>query len=238
MQPRFIDGFDVILLDMGNTFMFEAERFSETENFGATYQQIGGNFLSDEVVNHIIKNVCNTMFADYENPNYYENFPSVSSYLKNLDLIKDLPCDEISLLEQVFVMHEVGIISEPYVSILHQLRQTHQLGVVSNIWSTSNLYRQEFERVGIAHLFDVIIFSSEHGCIKPSPRLFRKAVELLAVEPSKIVFVGDSIKYDIAGAQAVGLSTVWINRYSEKLNESSVCPDLIIENLQELLESP
>ncbi|MUG98835.1 hypothetical protein F7734_43700 [Scytonema sp. UIC 10036] len=106
--------------------MFGADRFSETENFGATYQQIGGNFLSEEAVNYIIRNLCNTMFADYGNPDYYENFPSVSSYLETMGQTKDLPCVEISLLEQVFAMHEAGVISEPYVSILHQLRQTHE----------------------------------------------------------------------------------------------------------------
>nr|WP_237266025.1 HAD family hydrolase [Tolypothrix bouteillei] len=217
--------------------MFEVDRFSDMENFGSTYQQIGGKFLSEEAVNVIIRKICNTMFADYGNPRYYENFSSVASYLKTIIQTQDLPRDEIGLLEQVFAIHEAGVISEPYISILHQLRQTHQLGVVSNIWSTSELYRKEFERVGIAHLFDAIVFSSDYGCIKPSPRLFEKAVELLAVEPSKIVFVGDSLKYDIAGAQAVGLSTVWINRYSKDLNESSVCPDFTIEHLQELLEN-
>jgi hypothetical protein len=33
MSPRFIDRFDVILLDMARTFMFNVDRFSEEEDF-------------------------------------------------------------------------------------------------------------------------------------------------------------------------------------------------------------
>ena len=42
MGKRFIDGFDIILLDMGSTFMFDVDRFSADEDFGATYRTVGG----------------------------------------------------------------------------------------------------------------------------------------------------------------------------------------------------
>jgi len=47
---RFIDRFDVILLDMACTFMFDVDRFSATEDFAATYRQFGGNALGTEKV--------------------------------------------------------------------------------------------------------------------------------------------------------------------------------------------
>ena len=48
MHTRFIDQFDVVLLDMSHTFMFDVDRFSDTEDYAATYRQVGGNLLSDE----------------------------------------------------------------------------------------------------------------------------------------------------------------------------------------------
>lgn len=107
---------------------------------------------------------------------------------------------------------------------------------MSNIWSSSDLYLREFERIGIRNLFDVIIFSSDHSHIKPSPYIFAKAIEELDVDRSKIVFVGDSLKHDIAGAKAVGLSSVWINQGISQINRSTLVPELIIKDLRELIE--
>ncbi len=70
MQRRFIDKFRVILLDMGRTFMFNVDRFSETDDVGATYRQIGGKTLNEEEVHQIISRVFNEMFSDYQNPHY------------------------------------------------------------------------------------------------------------------------------------------------------------------------
>jgi len=236
MRARFIDRFDVILLDMGRTFMFNVDRFSDSEDYGATYHRIGGSRLSNREVHRTISALFDKMLSDCRNPEYYDRFPSVATYLKVIPESKGLPERESKLLEQVFEMHEVGIVPDTHAQALRQLHETHQLGVVSNIWSKSDLHLQEFERAGIRNLFDVIIFSSDHGHIKPSPYLFAKAIEAFEVDRSRIVFVGDSLKRDIAGAKAVGLSAAWIDTGIGKVNESAPSPDLVIQDLRDLLE--
>ena len=67
-------------------------------------------------------------------------------------------------------------------------------------------------------LFDVTIFSSEHGCIKPATRLFELALEGLGASPAKAVHVGDSLKRDVAGAKAAGCAAVLINGHAEALD--------------------
>lgn len=236
MHTRFIDQFDVVLLDVSHTFMFDVDRFSDTEDYAATYRQVGGNLLSDGEIHRTIAALFDSMLADYEDPNCYDSFPSVFSYLKVLPESKDCPAGEIRLLARVFAMHEVGTIPATHVRALHRLHETHRLGIVSNIWSPNDLYLREFERVGIRNLFDVIIFSSDHGCVKPSSHLFAKAIEALDVDRSKIVFVGDSLKHDIAGAKAAGLPSVWINTGVNRITQSIPTPELIIRDLQDLIE--
>ena len=175
-------------------------------------------------------------YLNYCDPNFYECFPSILSYLNKTAIAKKLPKEEIQLLEQVFAIHELGTIPETHAAVLHQLSATYQLGVVSNIWSSSDLYLQEFERAGIRDLFDVIIFSSDHGQIKPSPYLFNKAIEAFGVKQEKIVFVGDSLERDINGALSAGLSTIWINTESSHVNQSFLKPDLVIQDLQDLIK--
>ena len=46
---HFINKFDVLLLDVGHTFMLRGYRFFNTEDFAATYRSLGGNLLADEL---------------------------------------------------------------------------------------------------------------------------------------------------------------------------------------------
>ncbi|KAB8319912.1 HAD family hydrolase [Tolypothrix campylonemoides VB511288] len=233
---RFIDKFDAILLDMGNTFMFDCDRFSDLEDFGKTYREINGTVFNNAQVQSIISEVLNQMGKDYENPKYYECFPPVKNYIVKVIQENKLPDNEIDLLQEVFAIHEIGIIPDSYVEAIVQLRKTHKLGVVSNIWCKSEFCLKEFHRVGITDLFKTIIFSSDYGIIKPSPLIFQKAIEQMEVSESKIVFVGDNLLFDITGAKKVGLSAIWINSDNKKLSSNIPTPDLVIQNLRDLLE--
>jgi HAD superfamily hydrolase (TIGR01549 family) len=236
MPSRFIDQFDVILLDMARTFMFNVDRFSAREDFASTYRRIGGKTLSANKVRQIITDLVSTIEPDYQNPRCMEHFPSVRSYLNALPSSQALPSHELDLLEQVFALHETGEISASYADALHQLRHTHRLGVVSDIWSRKDLFLQEFERAGVFHLFDVIVFSSDHGCVKPSSVLFRKALAAFRVDRNRIVFVGDNLQRDVIGAKSAGLATIWINAAGVAHPTEPPKPDHVIRDLRELLK--
>ena len=72
--------------------------------------------------------------------------------------------------------------------------------------------------------------------MKPSPQLFRKALDAFAVDRTRLVFVGDSLQRDIAGAKAVGLTTVWVNAAGAAPVEERLKPDYMIRELWELCE--
>lgn len=46
---------------------------------------------------------------------------------------------------------------------------------------------------------------------KPAPYLFRRALGQMNLDPSAVVMVGDNLDTDIAGAQNLGLDSIWIN---------------------------
>ena len=215
--------------------MFRGYRFFNTEDFAATYRSLGGNFLTDELVNQIIFTASRRIKADGKNPANYECLASVVSYLQKHPQASYLPASELSLLEQVFANHEIGVISQKHIEVLHQLRKTHRLGIISNIWSKKDIFLKEFDKIGIRDLFDIIVFSSDYGWIKPSTKLLNKAIDFFDVEREKIVYIGDHIMRDVGGAKTAGLSTVWINRRGRQLNENMAIPDLIIRDLQELI---
>jgi putative hydrolase of the HAD superfamily len=65
--------------------------------------------------------------------------------------------------------------------------------------------REQLAKVGLDHLFDVVLTSAEAGAPKPEPALFREALSRLRVEPGRAVHVGDG-DTDRDGAGAAGLA--------------------------------
>lgn len=88
----------------------------------------------------------------------------------------------------------------------------HRLVVVSN-WDVS--LHEMLRTTGLEGLVDGAISSAEAGARKPSPAIFRRALELAgagapAAHPA--LHAGDSIELDVAGARAAGLEAVLIAR--------------------------
>jgi putative hydrolase of the HAD superfamily len=83
-----------------------------------------------------------------------------------------------------------------------------KLAVVSNSEGTlaALLDRMDFTR----H-FDTIVDSWVLGVTKPAPAIFHTALERVGARPAEAVMVGDSLKADVAGAQAVGIAAALID---------------------------
>lgn len=233
---RVLDQYSVLLLDLNGTFMFDGDRFRETENFYLVYCELGGETLSEAEVNRLIRACHAGMMQDYRNPACYDNFPSVREGLCRYANANEA---DLPLLEQVFTRHELGTVTLAYANYLRQLSQTHRLALVSNIWATKTAWIEEFERAGVLSAFECLIFSSDSRSIKPSPVLYQQALEALNALPAQALFVGDSLRCDIEGANAVGIATVWINAAGINVTGSRpdplpTCADYVISDLLHL----
>ena len=236
MTPRLIDNYCVILLDVSNTFMFETNRFEDPAGIARTYAAQGGVLLNAEQVAGAIAALFTAGLGYARNPDFYDRFPPILDMLRDLPETAALPEDELHRLVRVFALHERGFVPPEYAATLRQLGETYRLGVVSNIWAPSNVFFEAFEQAGITDLFDVVVFSSDVGAIKPSPVLFDKALGTFDVPRDRIVHVGDSFKRDVAGARAVGIDTVWISSDTEIPEGYGCRPNLIVKDLAELVQ--
>jgi HAD superfamily hydrolase (TIGR01549 family) len=73
---------------------------------------------------------------------------------------------------------------------------------------------------------DAWVSSGVHGKVKPSPSIFKAVLELLGVAPSEAVMIGDSPEDDVAGAQAVGIRGLLLDREG-KLGREDALPTLL-----------
>ena len=230
-----LSSFGGVLLDMNGTFMFGGDRFGPEQDYGATYRALGGQGLALEVVQRTITVCFESMGVIYEDPTRCDSFPSVVENLR--ELAPDLPETELNLLERVIAQHELGRVPDAYALRLKRLAATHCLGVVANILSRKGPWLDEFARAGVLKLFATTVFSSDGRSIKPSRKLFDRALDALTTPRSEVVFVGDSLRCDIGGAAAAGLATVWIDRRSRGLQAGDPQPTFMIRDLLELFDS-
>jgi putative hydrolase of the HAD superfamily len=81
---------------------------------------------------------------------------------------------------------------------------------------------------GLDELADAVCVSEEVGARKPEPRIFQEAARRAGTTLAGAWMVGDNLDADIAGAQAVGIRSVWVKRESEWVTyESGAEPDLV-----------
>lgn len=133
-------------------------------------------------------------------------------------------------------IHEAAI--EVYPGAIDTLQRIRDLGkgmaLITN--GVSRLQRAKIDRFGLERFFDCIVIEGEFGAGKPDPRVYRHALEQLAVQSSEAMMVGDNLQADIAGAQALGIYTVWVDWKGAGLPEGTpAAPDSTVQAIAELL---
>ena len=108
------------------------------------------------------------------------------------------------------------------------------LAVVSNI--DDHQFEPLWEQVGLAALFDAVTTSEQARSCKPDPGIFRVALAKASdLRPEEVVFVGDSLEHDVAGANTLGMTSVLIGPELPDVPPSHR-PKHVISELPELLE--
>jgi putative hydrolase of the HAD superfamily len=111
-------------------------------------------------------------------------------------------------IEEGWAVSENFELFEDALPVLEEMRAAElKIGLVSNG------IRDLTEFVAHHRLdVDAIVDSRSHGRVKPHPTIFDAALKRLGVAPSEAVMVGDSLEEDIAGAKALGMRAILVDR--------------------------
>ena len=112
------------------------------------------------------------------------------------------------------------------IPALDSLSPQFRIGLLSN----GNSYP---ERCGLQDRFAFVVFSQDVGVEKPDRRIFQVAAELAGCPLNRLLHVGDSLESDVAGANAAGASSVWLNRDASP-KPAGIAPDYEVARLTEL----
>lgn len=112
---------------------------------------------------------------------------------------------------------------------LAELQTMLRLGVITN-------GNADLEVIGLHHHFEVTLASHRFGRAKPDPAIFLAACEAMGVAPAEAIYVGDDLRLDVQGAQAVGMRAVWMNRSGSNAHlDAGITPDAMCRSFDELL---
>lgn len=95
------------------------------------------------------------------------------------------------------------------------LARAHKAGVRTAIVSNSEgMLHDLLERVGVLHLFELVVDSHFEGVRKPDPEIFRRTLTRCQVAAEDALYAGDIPQVDVDGARAAGMDAVLIDPFN------------------------
>jgi HAD superfamily hydrolase (TIGR01509 family) len=91
------------------------------------------------------------------------------------------------------------------------------------------------ERLGLRDVVDAVTSSEQAGSCKPDPAIYRCALEKAGIDASQGLFVGDSLRHDVAGPASVGMRTAWLAPHGVTYPDDAH-PDRVIHEIADVLD--
>lgn len=117
-------------------------------------------------------------------------------------------------------------------TLVELLRRGLRLGVISDAPRMGAWLR--LCQLELHHLFDTVVTFEDTGYQKPSQIPFERALELMSLKPTEVVMVGDWPERDMAGAQKLGIKTVFA-RYGDTKGIADSGADYDIDDISQLI---
>ena len=186
-----------ILFDVAGTLLHKPSLYSKiqqiliTAGFNITLQEIKHNH---KLVSELI------VFPDQTNKNFYAHFNT--EFLFSLGVV---PTEK--LLNSIF--EECTYLPwEKFEDTFFLNQLTLPIGLLSNFNSSLKNKIESF----FGPIFQDIFVSEEMGVAKPAIEFYQRAIEKIGIEPSEILYVGDSMKLDIKPALDLGIKAILVDR--------------------------
>lgn len=171
----------------------------------------------------------------------YREFPNRDRFIlmfENMKITQNEKTDRLA--DEMVIAHMDGLsrcieFPEENKRTLEKVKEKGYLTAIVSNFDYAPAAHALIDKYDIGRFFDQIVISEEVGWRKPKDIIFRRALELLNIEPEDALFVGDNFNADVGGAKAVGIRTVWLNK-NHASQEAGPTPDYTIEKLPQLNE--
>ena len=124
---------------------------------------------------------------------------------------------------------------QPYDDAIEGLRSLSERYSLVALSNGEQWYLEELLSNNVPITFDAIISVEQVGAFKPSPGIYRKAIERLECEPGEIMMVA-AHAFDILGAQTCGFKAAYVDRYDLPTEVWEYQPEIVVGDFVELAD--
>ena len=107
------------------------------------------------------------------------------------------------------------------VASLQTMARRFRLGIISNV--DDDLFAETRKKLAPVE-FDFVVTAQQVGSYKPAFRNFEEAVRRSGLSRQQILHAGQSLFHDVAPANELGISSVWVNRPSIRPGSGAARP--------------
>lgn len=111
-----------------------------------------------------------------------------------------------------------------------------KIGIVTNASQPMAMRDAELVAHKLMDYFpDCRLSAADAGYLKPHPRIFEYALNVMGTSAEETVFIGDNPVADIAGAQAAGMRAILrVKKIAQKMISGLIVPDAALNTFEEL----
>ncbi|MDP2216185.1 MAG: HAD family hydrolase [Methanolobus sp.] len=195
-------------------------------------------FACTSIVEHLGKGDAHELFNYFRREIHgFENVKNISDYLRdNSCFSQDIFLDCCRIYEEEKVRSV-----ELYPGVKNTLLELRSKNILLGLLTDAEMRnaRARLEKVGLYPLFDSLFTYDITGWKKPSHKTFVHALDSMGLKPHETLFVGDSLRRDIAPSKQLGMMAayaVYGDRNSDRdrapIKEK---PDHILNSFSDLL---
>lgn len=112
---------------------------------------------------------------------------------------------------------------------LDSARAVGPVGLVTN--GPQRRQGVKLDALGIREYFETTVYAYDLPRRKPHATPFERALDDLGVAPSEALYVGNSLDYDVAGAQNAGIAVAWLD---DEDGPGAYEPEYVLDSLADL----
>ncbi len=135
--------------------------------------------------------------------------PSPDAIVEKFKSSQSLPAEEEQSLRQWIEWTRVGLYDDTIPTLSYLKEKGYLIGLISNSPPTS---RDPLADLGLRKYINYSIFSFEAKLRKPEAGIFLALLKKMSIAPAEALMIGDDMKNDILGAEAVGMDAILLDR--------------------------
>lgn len=218
--------FKAVFLDFYGTLVHEdddiipliCERIRENAKFQCTTKEIGSYWWKE--FSRIFRDSYGETFQSQRALGIQSLQTTIEQYQSN--------CVAEELIQKQFAHWTQPKLYSDTLPFIESLHGT-PVYIVSNIDGADIAQAIAYHQIEVAEA----LTSEDVRSYKPRPELFLEALKRSKLDAHEVIHIGDSLLSDVAGAQALGIHAIWLNRLNKTLPED-IQPDYIAHDLDEV----